>query len=76
MIDVGGKLIRPKPKYALSKPEKVDVCKWVRQLKLLEGYASNLAKCANINETKLHGMKSYDCRVFMQWLLPLHLTLY
>lgn len=36
-----------------------------------DGYASNLAKCADTNTGKLHGMKSHDCHVFMERLLPI-----
>ena len=35
------------------------------------GYSSNLARCVDANTEKLHGMKSYDCHVFMEQLLPI-----
>lgn len=38
---------------------------------MTDGYASNLARCADANTRKLHGMKSHDCHVFMERLLPI-----
>ena len=32
---------------------------------------SNIAHCVNVNEEKIYGMKSHDCHVFMQRLLPI-----
>lgn len=72
MKDLGrAKLFKPKANYALSKPQKVAVCKWVKELKLPDGYASNLGRCVDVKEGKLHGMKSHDCHVFLQRLLPI-----
>jgi len=34
-------------------------------------YASNLARCANIDKGSMHGIKSHDCHVFMECLLPI-----
>ena len=36
-----------------------------------DGYASNIAKCANIDKGRMLGMKSHDCHVFMECLLPI-----
>jgi len=43
----------------------------VKKLKLPDGYASNLFRCVDMREAKLFGMKSHDCHVFMQLLLPI-----
>ncbi|RDX89330.1 hypothetical protein CR513_28954, partial [Mucuna pruriens] len=70
--DIGRvKLFKPKAAYAFSKSQRVAICKWVKELKLPDGYASNLGRCVDINQGKLHGMKSHDCHVFMQRLLPI-----
>ncbi|RDY01451.1 hypothetical protein CR513_15224, partial [Mucuna pruriens] len=55
--------------YALTKSQRVAICKWVKELKLLDRYASNLSRCVDLNQGKLHGMKSHDCHVLMQRLL-------
>jgi len=31
----------------------------------------DIARCVNVNEGKIYGMKSHDCHVFMQRLIPL-----
>jgi len=38
---------------------------------MLDGYSSNLARCANVDKGTMHGMKSHDCHVFMECLLPI-----
>ena len=50
-----------------------DVCEWCKNLKFLDGYASNLSRCVNIKDCRLYGPKIYDCHVFMQRLLSLAL---
>jgi len=36
-----------------------------------EGYASNLGKRADMIEGKLTHMKSHDCHIFMETLIPI-----
>ncbi|RDX87156.1 hypothetical protein CR513_31408, partial [Mucuna pruriens] len=70
--DIGRvKLFNPKAAYALTKSQKVANCKWVKELKLPDGYASNLSRYVDLNQGKLHGMKSHNCHVFKQRLLPI-----
>ena len=59
----------PKACYTLDKIEKQVLCEWVINLRYPDGYASNLARCVDMQKLKLFGMKSYDCPVFMQRLL-------
>ena len=40
-------------------------------MKLPEGYASNISRCVRINEGKILGLKSHDCHVLLQRLLPI-----
>ncbi|KAL0329248.1 UNVERIFIED_CONTAM: hypothetical protein Sradi_4911500 [Sesamum radiatum] len=63
--------VMPKAVYTLSKEQKRRVCKWIYGLKFPNGYASNLACCVDIMELRMHGMKSHDCHVFMQNLIPI-----
>ena len=59
----------PKACYTLDKIGKQVLCEWVKNLRYLDGYASNLARCVDMQKLKLFGMKSHDCHVFMQRLL-------
>jgi len=36
-----------------------------------DGHASNILRLINLEDYKLYGMKSHDCYVFMQTLIPL-----
>ena len=39
-----------------------------------DGYASNIARCVDFTNARLVSMKSHDCHVFMQRLLPVALA--
>jgi len=41
------------------------------QLKSPYGYASNLSRCVDMRNASLHNLKSHDCHVLIQRLLPL-----
>ena len=40
-------------------------------MKIPDEYASNLEKRVDMTQGILHGMKSHDCRIFMEQLLPI-----
>jgi len=66
-----GQLQKPKANYTFIKDESKIVCRWIKELRMLDGYSSNLARCANIEKGSIHSMKSHDCHVFMETLLPI-----
>ena len=66
---VDGKL--PKACYTLEKNGRNELCIWVQNLRFPDGYASNIASCVDMRKHKLFGMKSHDCHVFMQRLIPI-----
>ncbi|KAK4390162.1 hypothetical protein Sango_2079500 [Sesamum angolense] len=47
------------------------ICAWIGHLKFPDGYTSNLARCVDMKEMRLHGMKSHDCHVFMLKFIPI-----
>jgi len=70
--DIGhGKLIKPKPAYAFTKSQRVFICKWFKELKIPNGYASNLGRCVDLNQKKLHELKCYNHHVSCKWLPPI-----
>ncbi|XP_057445010.1 uncharacterized protein LOC130737272 [Lotus japonicus] len=69
--NLGGKPLKPKAKFVLSKEQNMAVCKWVSELKMPDGYASNLSRCVTMKDGKFLGMKSHDCHIFMERLLPI-----
>lgn len=60
----------PDAPYVLSKEQRKVVCEWVKTLKFPDGYASNLGRCVDEKNNQLSGLKSHDCHIFMQRLLP------
>ena len=61
----------PKAIYTLSREKRFELLKWLKTLRFPDGYVSNIGRCAQLQEGRLLGMKSHDCHVFMQRLLPI-----
>ncbi|XP_060186727.1 uncharacterized protein LOC132616141 isoform X3 [Lycium barbarum] len=40
-----------------------------------DGYSSNISRCVDVNQRRLFGLKSHDCHILMQQLLPIALRL-
>ena len=47
------------------------MCNFLRNIRVPDGYSSNLSRCADIANRKLTRLKSHDCYVYLQVLLPL-----
>jgi len=52
-----GKMFRPKENYTLAEEIK-HVCQWLKDLRMLDGYSSNLARCADVNKGRVLSMKA------------------
>ena len=63
--------MKPKANFVLSKEQKLVVFKWITNLGMPDGYASNLRRCVNIEQGRMIEMKSHDCHIFMEQLLPI-----
>ncbi|WMV29885.1 hypothetical protein MTR67_023270 [Solanum verrucosum] len=48
-----GKIVKPKASFSFTLDEKHEIIEWVKNLRMPEGYASNLGKRADMNEGKL-----------------------
>ncbi|XP_021748715.1 uncharacterized protein LOC110714491 [Chenopodium quinoa] len=71
--DDRGNEVMPKAPFCLDKGQRKVLCEWVRDLRFPDGYASNLSRCVDLQACRIHGMKSHDCHVFMERLLPVAL---
>ncbi|CAH9057817.1 unnamed protein product [Cuscuta epithymum] len=60
----------PKARFTLSNEQKGVLINWIDSLKFPDGFASRLGRCVQMDKLKVFGMKSHDCHVFMQRLLP------
>lgn len=62
-----------KAPYVLSKSEKKLFCKRLSELRLPDGYSSNIASHVSLKDCKIYGLKSHDCHVLMQQVLSVAL---
>jgi hypothetical protein len=67
----GSRVAKPRANFVLEKNAQLLVYKWLKSLRFLDGHASNISRLVNMEECRLYGMKSHDCHVFMQTLIPL-----
>ena len=63
----------PPALYTMSKEEKQQFCKVLHDIKVPDGYSSNISRCVNVAQVKISGLKSHDCHILMQQLLPVAL---
>ncbi|XP_074323659.1 uncharacterized protein LOC141660567 [Apium graveolens] len=63
------KFEKPQASYTLTKEECKSFCKFIRSVRLPDGYASNISRCVTDND-KLRGMKTHDCHVLLYKILP------
>ena len=62
----------PVPIFRLQANAKTIFLQWLeKDVKFSDGYSSSLSKCVDLLKGKLTGMKSHDCQVLMQRLLPI-----
>ncbi|XP_074359107.1 uncharacterized protein LOC141698318 [Apium graveolens] len=57
--------------FNLSKTEKKKMLSSLMHMKLPYGQSSNIKKCVSMEELKMFGMKSHDCHILLQQLLPI-----
>ncbi|KAL0536463.1 hypothetical protein IC582_025412 [Cucumis melo] len=67
----GNRTYIPATCYTLSRGEKYRFCKTLSEIKVPEGYSSNIRSLVSLNDLKLNGLKSYEYHVLMQQLLPI-----
>ncbi|KAH9681147.1 hypothetical protein KPL71_026853 [Citrus sinensis] len=63
----------PAASHTLSKEEKELFCKRLADIKLPDGYGSNITNCISVKEHKITGLKSNHCHILIQQLLPVAL---
>lgn len=61
----------PPAVYTMSPSEKKLFCEVLKSVKFPYGYAADIRRCVNIDKKRLVGLKSYDCHVLLENLLPL-----
>ncbi|XP_071685419.1 uncharacterized protein [Lolium perenne] len=56
--------------YIMSKQEKIAFCEFIKAVRFPDGYASNISKCVPADKCKLQGLKTHDCHILLQRILP------
>src|ERR1044072_7468079 len=60
----------PPAAYTLCRKEKLALCKFLIGVKVPHGYSSNIKNLVSMKDIKLKGLKTHDCHVLMENLLP------
>jgi len=67
----GSLVAKPRTSFVLEKKAQLLVYKWLKSLRFPDGHASNMLRLVIMEECRLYEMKSHDCHMFMQTLIPL-----
>ncbi|KAL5574295.1 hypothetical protein UlMin_023892 [Ulmus minor] len=70
LYEDGNKLMKPAAEYTFSEANRRKFCRFVRSVKFPDGFAANLWKNVAQNDSRIVRLKSHDCHVIMQRLLP------
>ncbi|KAL8124816.1 hypothetical protein AgCh_012462 [Apium graveolens] len=62
---------KPVAPYVLTQENVKKLCKWVDELKLPDGWNSNLSQSVEFKKGQFKGLKSHDGHVFLQKLMPI-----
>jgi len=57
--------------HTVSSQEKHTFCQFLVDLKVSDGYSSNISPCIDVQDGKISGMKCHDSHVFLHRYLPL-----
>jgi hypothetical protein len=60
----------PPAPYTMDKKQKLAFYDFIRSVKFPDGYASNLATCITTDGCNLQGLKTHDCHIILQRILP------
>ena len=66
-----GRMHLPPACYTMSSKEKDLLLGVLKGTKVPGNYSSNISRCVKVKQRKLIGLKSHDCHVLMQDLLPI-----
>jgi len=70
LVRNGNSYTIPHAPYTMTKKQKTDFCDFLKSVKFPDGYASNLAKCVTADGCNLQGLKTHDCHILLQRIIP------
>ncbi|GJZ44471.1 hypothetical protein Tco_0591726 [Tanacetum coccineum] len=62
--------------YSFTPEDRKKFCQFIKVVKLPDGFGSNIKHKVTNNDTNITGLKSHDCHIMMQRLLPYGLQQY
>ncbi|CAL0302169.1 unnamed protein product [Lupinus luteus] len=68
-----GRMVFPRACYQMTMKEKDGFLSVLKNVKFPDEISFNIARCVHDKQRKIFGLKSYDCHVLMQELLPIAL---
>ena len=68
-----GSYDKPRAFFSLSPNERDGFYDFLKSVKYPDGYAANISRSVNAKNGRLFGLKSHDCHVLLQRILPIGL---
>jgi hypothetical protein len=68
-----GKTLLPPACFTMTKKEKTDFLQVLHNVKVPNGYSSNVSRCVKLKECTIGSLKSHDNHIIMQQLMPIAL---
>jgi hypothetical protein len=68
-----GKTYMPAACHTMSREDKETFLKVLRNVRVPDGYASNISRCVRLKDRTISGLKNHDSHILMQQLLPIAL---
>lgn len=68
-----GRTYMPAACHTMSRDDKTHFLKVIRNVRVLDRYASNVSRCVKLKECIISGLKSHDSHILMQQHLPIAL---
>ena len=66
-----GTYVKPGAIFSLTPEEREGFFEFLKSVKYPDGYAANISRSVNARNGKLTGLKSHDCHVLIQRILPI-----
>ncbi|GKE49243.1 hypothetical protein Tco_1480501, partial [Tanacetum coccineum] len=71
-----GKCLKPQAAYSFTPEDRKKFCQFIKGVKLPDGFGSCFKHKVTDNDTNITGLKSHNCHIMMQRLLPYGLQNY
>ncbi|KAL4275106.1 hypothetical protein AHAS_Ahas20G0074000 [Arachis hypogaea] len=59
--------------FTMTNSQKELFLRTIKNVVFPDGYSSNISRCVDLRQRKLSGLKSHDCHILMEYLLPIAL---